>query len=128
MLKLEENHPGTRHSIMAGYEELASLASSAQDPDDEATPDFGECERCGAPDGTGPVPKVGLLETRWKRCNRKAAWGAQPAVWFDGSCGSHGSKWTPVETGAPSPSAASPVTGSVTFSPSGLDGPFSAPQ
>jgi len=25
--------------------------------------------------------------TRWKRCNRKAAWGAQPAVWFDGSCG-----------------------------------------
>jgi len=62
MLKLEENHPGTRHSIMAGYEELASLASSAQDPDDEGTPDFGECERCGAPTARDLCRKCGLLD------------------------------------------------------------------
>jgi uncharacterized protein (TIGR00269 family) len=47
LLSLEENHPGTRHSIMAGYEELARLASEAQR--DGTGPDLGECERCGAP-------------------------------------------------------------------------------
>jgi uncharacterized protein (TIGR00269 family) len=62
MLKLEENHPGTRHSIMAGYEELASLASSAQDPADDDAPDFGECENCGAPTARERCRKCGLLD------------------------------------------------------------------
>jgi uncharacterized protein (TIGR00269 family) len=44
---LEERHPGTRHSVMAGYEELAGLAAG-RDADGE-TP--GECAECGAPTG-----------------------------------------------------------------------------
>ncbi|MFB6161810.1 MAG: TIGR00269 family protein [Haloferacaceae archaeon] len=44
--ELEDAHPGTRHSIMAGYEELASLA--ADRPADDG-PALGECERCGSP-------------------------------------------------------------------------------
>ncbi|MES3518061.1 MAG: TIGR00269 family protein [Natronomonas sp.] len=47
LLELEENHPGTRHSIMAGYEELARLASEAYRSDD--TGPSGECVRCGGP-------------------------------------------------------------------------------
>ncbi len=62
MLQLEENHPGTRHSIMAGYEELAALASGAQDPDDDETPDFGECDNCGAPTARDVCRKCGLLD------------------------------------------------------------------
>jgi uncharacterized protein (TIGR00269 family) len=45
MLSLEEDHPGTRHSVIAGYEELAELA--AQRHRDAA--DYGECVECGAP-------------------------------------------------------------------------------
>jgi uncharacterized protein (TIGR00269 family) len=44
LLDMEERHPGTRHSIMAGYEELAELAARAYRDDDG---NFGECERCG---------------------------------------------------------------------------------
>ena len=44
LLTMEERHPGTRHSIMAGYEELARLAARAYR---EGSPDLGECERCG---------------------------------------------------------------------------------
>jgi uncharacterized protein (TIGR00269 family) len=47
LLKLEENHPGTRHSILSGYEELARLAS--EESRDGGGPPLGECERCGAP-------------------------------------------------------------------------------
>ena len=43
---LEENHPGTRHSIMAGYEEFAAVV--AERYRGEGGPDLGECERCGA--------------------------------------------------------------------------------
>jgi len=49
---LEENHPGTRHSILAGYEELASMA--AERFRGESTPDLVPCEECGAPT-TGTV-------------------------------------------------------------------------
>jgi len=50
LLSLEENHPGTRHSIMAGYEELASvLVAEYGVGDDESTSALGSCERCGAP-------------------------------------------------------------------------------
>ncbi|WP_264555571.1 tRNA 2-thiolation protein NcsA [Halocatena marina] len=46
LLSLEENHPGTRHSIMAGYEELAGIA--AEQYHDDGGPELNECERCGA--------------------------------------------------------------------------------
>jgi len=46
LFDLEGDHPGTRHSIMAGYEELARLAAAHHRED---SPDIGECNRCGAP-------------------------------------------------------------------------------
>ena len=62
LLRLEENHPGTRHSIMAGYEELAALASAASDGAGDGGPDYGECERCGAPTARDLCRKCGLLD------------------------------------------------------------------
>jgi uncharacterized protein (TIGR00269 family) len=64
---LEENHPGARHSIMAGYEELSALAADAYrgagaDPDDE-TPGLGECERCGSQTSRDVCRKCRLLES-----------------------------------------------------------------
>ena len=47
MLSLEENHPGTRHSIMAGYEQLAALAAEEYGAG-EGDRELQECERCGA--------------------------------------------------------------------------------
>jgi uncharacterized protein (TIGR00269 family) len=61
MLGLEENHPGTRHSIMAGYEELAALAASAYRGDD-ADADFGECDNCGAATARDRCRKCSLLD------------------------------------------------------------------
>jgi uncharacterized protein (TIGR00269 family) len=58
LLELEENHPGTRHSIMAGYEELAELAASRYGSDKE---DLGECENCGAPTPRERCRKCDLL-------------------------------------------------------------------
>jgi uncharacterized protein (TIGR00269 family) len=55
---LEENHPGTRHSIMAGYEELAALAASKYRGDG---PDLDECEQCGSPTTGDQCRKCGLL-------------------------------------------------------------------
>ncbi len=47
LLAVEADHPGTRHSVMAGYEELAAMAAAAYRAGEgpERTP----CERCGAP-------------------------------------------------------------------------------
>jgi len=59
MLDLEENHPGTRHSIMAGYEELAALAADAYG---EQRQEYGECERCGAPTARDICRKCALVE------------------------------------------------------------------
>ncbi|QSG04633.1 tRNA 2-thiolation protein NcsA [Halapricum desulfuricans] len=59
MLDLEEDHPGTRHSIMAGYEELAALAATAYGEDRQ---EYGECERCGAPTGRDICRKCALVE------------------------------------------------------------------
>jgi conserved hypothetical protein TIGR00269 len=47
LLTLEEDHPGTRHSIMAGYEETARYAAD-QRRTDTSGPN-GTCEQCGAP-------------------------------------------------------------------------------
>lgn len=44
--ELEEDHPGTRHSIMAGYEDLARLAAEARSTD---TLDLAPCTECGSP-------------------------------------------------------------------------------
>jgi uncharacterized protein (TIGR00269 family) len=56
---LEDDHPGTRHSIMAGYEDLARLAAEAY-RDDGGAPD-GSCDRCGAPTGSDVCRKCDLL-------------------------------------------------------------------
>jgi len=61
MLGLEENHPGTRHSIMAGYEKLAALAADAFGGEDSDT-DFGECDNCGAPTARDICRKCNLLD------------------------------------------------------------------
>ncbi|MFW5900658.1 MAG: tRNA 2-thiolation protein NcsA [Halodesulfurarchaeum sp.] len=47
LLELEEDHPGTRHSIMAGYEETARFAATNRRSG--AAGPAGVCENCGAP-------------------------------------------------------------------------------
>jgi uncharacterized protein (TIGR00269 family) len=59
LLDLEEAHPGTRHSIMAGYEELAGLAAAAERQD---TDDFGECAECGAATAREVCRKCDMLD------------------------------------------------------------------
>jgi tRNA(Ile)-lysidine synthase TilS/MesJ len=58
---MEEDHPGTRHSIMAGYEELAELAAQRYRGDE--TTDLGECERCGSSTGGRICRKCRLVES-----------------------------------------------------------------
>ena len=59
LLKLEENHPGTRHSILSGYEELAALAADAYGGDDGG--DLGECTECGSTTSAEVCRKCRLL-------------------------------------------------------------------
>ncbi len=59
---LEENHPGTRHSIMAGYEELAGIVAEEYDRKGE-NPDLGECNECGAPTTREVCRKCSLLDS-----------------------------------------------------------------
>ncbi|MFT4891723.1 MAG: hypothetical protein ACI9YT_002658 [Halobacteriales archaeon] len=59
LLRLEEDHPGTRHSIMSGYEELAALAAEEYKGDGGA--DLGECEECGATTTRDVCRTCGLL-------------------------------------------------------------------
>ena len=61
LLGMEENHPGTRHSIMAGYEELAELA--ARRYRDGGSEDLGECDRCGSSTGGRICRKCRLVES-----------------------------------------------------------------
>ncbi len=58
---LEENHPGTRHSILAGYEELAALAAREYRGDDEAS-SLADCERCGSKTTGDVCRKCRLVE------------------------------------------------------------------
>jgi len=53
LLSLEEAHPGTRHSILAGYEEMAAMAAERYRDDGDAA-DLDSCSVCGAPT-TGDV-------------------------------------------------------------------------
>ncbi|MEM4780114.1 MAG: TIGR00269 family protein [Halalkalicoccus sp.] len=56
---LEENHPGTRHSIMAGYEELGEILSEELD---DRSADLRECERCGSTTTREVCRKCSLLD------------------------------------------------------------------
>ena len=58
--ELEENHPGTRHSIMSGYEELARLAAAAGLGGDDGPQ--GTCDRCGAPTRNAVCRKCELVD------------------------------------------------------------------
>ncbi|SIQ83400.1 TIGR00269 family protein [Haladaptatus litoreus] len=62
MLSLEENHPGTRHSIMAGYEELAAVAADEFGIGDGKR-EINECERCGASTTGDICRKCALVES-----------------------------------------------------------------
>ncbi|MFC7071794.1 TIGR00269 family protein [Halovenus rubra] len=59
LYELEESHPGTRHSIMAGYEELAALAATEHRGESTS---LDECEKCGSPTTGNICRKCGLLE------------------------------------------------------------------
>lgn len=65
LLSLEENHPGTRHSIMAGYEELAGITAEhyRDGTGDEQKPEMNECERCGAATTQELCRKCQLVES-----------------------------------------------------------------
>ena len=59
LLELEEDHPGTRHGVLSGYEEVAAMAAARYREDD---PSVGACERCGAPTDGGARRKCQLLD------------------------------------------------------------------
>jgi uncharacterized protein (TIGR00269 family) len=58
LLEVEERHPGTRHSILAGYEELAAMAAERYRGDDR---EVGDCAECGAPTPRERCRKCTLL-------------------------------------------------------------------
>ncbi|MFW6003503.1 MAG: tRNA 2-thiolation protein NcsA [Halanaeroarchaeum sp.] len=60
VVRLEENHPGTRHSILAGYEDLAKMA--AERYRGEETPELVACSTCGAPTTGERCRKCQLLD------------------------------------------------------------------
>ncbi|MFB6153738.1 MAG: TIGR00269 family protein [Halodesulfurarchaeum sp.] len=60
LLELEEEHPGTRHSIIAGYEELARMAAEAYR--DETRGDLDPCVECGTPSPNEQCRSCELLE------------------------------------------------------------------
>jgi uncharacterized protein (TIGR00269 family) len=61
LLNLESNHPGTRHSIMAGYEEFAAIVAERYRGDGDG-PVLRECERCGATTTRDLCRKCELVE------------------------------------------------------------------
>jgi uncharacterized protein (TIGR00269 family) len=63
LLDIEDRHPGTRHSIMAGYEELAGFAAEQYKGEDEGGPALHACERCGATTTGTICRKCSLLES-----------------------------------------------------------------
>ncbi len=60
---LEENHPGTRHSILSGYEELASIVAERYDEDDGERAELRECVECGSTTTRERCRKCSLLES-----------------------------------------------------------------
>ncbi|MFB6362378.1 MAG: TIGR00269 family protein [Halobacteriales archaeon] len=61
LLELEDAHPGTRHSIMAGYEELAALAWERREG--RRTGELGKCRRCGSVTTREVCRKCALVES-----------------------------------------------------------------
>jgi len=59
LLDLEERHPGTRHSIVAGYEELADRVAAAERDEEGA---FGDCAECGGPTARDVCRTCALLD------------------------------------------------------------------
>ncbi|MFB6253615.1 MAG: TIGR00269 family protein, partial [Halobacteriaceae archaeon] len=62
LLELETEHPGTRHSIMAGYEKLAQLAATKY-RDGSTNASMSTCEKCDAPTTGDLCQKCSLLES-----------------------------------------------------------------
>ncbi len=60
LLGMEERHPGTRHSVMAGYEELADLAAERYKRNTQ--PALSSCEKCGASTTRDVCRKCALVE------------------------------------------------------------------
>ncbi|MFB6093566.1 MAG: TIGR00269 family protein [Halanaeroarchaeum sp.] len=60
LLSLEESHPGTRHSIIAGYEDLARMA--AERYRGEGSPELEPCTSCGSPTTGDRCRKCQLLD------------------------------------------------------------------
>jgi len=61
LLDLEENHPGARHSIMAGYEEMAAMAANRYG--DATERELGECNECGATTTREKCRKCALVDS-----------------------------------------------------------------
>ncbi|UTF54942.1 tRNA 2-thiolation protein NcsA [Natronosalvus rutilus] len=59
---LEENHPGTRHSIISGYEELAGIIADRYDEDGDDA-DLQACTECGSTTTRAVCRKCSLLES-----------------------------------------------------------------
>ena len=60
LLSLEDAHPGTRHSILAGYEDLAQMAAERYRGD--TTPELVPCSTCGSPTTGEECRKCQLLD------------------------------------------------------------------
>ncbi|MCU4926252.1 TIGR00269 family protein [Halobacteria archaeon AArc-dxtr1] len=60
LYELEENHPGTRHSIISGYEELGGIVSDRYRGEESA--DLRDCAECGATTTRERCRKCSLLE------------------------------------------------------------------
>ncbi|WP_255168469.1 tRNA 2-thiolation protein NcsA [Natrononativus amylolyticus] len=59
---LEENHPGTRHSILSGYEELAGIVAERYRGDEDGV-ELRECVECGSTTTRETCRKCSLLES-----------------------------------------------------------------
>lgn len=63
LLSMEEDHPGLRHSIMAGYEELAALAAEKYRSSGEHEADLSPCAECGSSTARDVCRKCSLLSS-----------------------------------------------------------------
>ncbi|MFB6177039.1 MAG: TIGR00269 family protein, partial [Halobaculum sp.] len=63
LLAMEEDHPGLRHSIMAGYEELAALAAEKYRSSGEHETELSPCAECGSSTARDVCRKCSLLSS-----------------------------------------------------------------
>lgn len=62
LLDLENRHPGTRHSILSGYEKLAAMAAQQYRGDNDTPGNSSKCERCGSPSHRDLCRKCQLVD------------------------------------------------------------------